>query len=249
MLPQGMFSVAVATVLFPVARRFAAGRDFAGLRALDGHGGATRSSCPWSRRRPYAGTRDADHPPGLRARGIRPRSPRDRCPKRSSGSRFSLPFAGANLLLTRTFFASSARGFRLRSPRGLLVVNGGLWLALYRPLGVAGLVIGTAVASAGMTLLQAIYLRRELHGRLEGGRTLVAVAQMSMAAAALGAVSYLVWWALDSALGRSIPAQIVSVAAAAVAGFVVYAAAVRVLRIPEARRIEQAVAGRLRRRR
>jgi putative peptidoglycan lipid II flippase len=105
------------------------------------------------------------------------------------------------------------------------------------------------VASAGMTLTQAYYLRRELHGRLEGGRTVVAVAQMSMAAAALGAVSYLVWWALDSALGRSIPAQIVSVAAAAVAGFAVYAAAVRVLRIPEARRIEQAVAGRLRRRR
>ena len=55
--------------------------------------------------------------------------------------------------------------------------------------------------------------------------------------------------ALDQALGRSILAQIASVSAAAITGFAVYAAIVLMMRIPEARRIEIAVLGRLRRRR
>jgi putative peptidoglycan lipid II flippase len=161
---------------------------------------------------------------------------------------FSLPFAGVNLLLTRTFFSLQRPWIPTALAAGNLAVNAIISLALYKPFGIAGLVIGTAVASAGMTAGQAFYLRRELHGRLEGGRTLVAVSQMSLAAAALGGVSYGVWWMLDSALGRTIPAQIVAVALAAVAGFVVYAAAVLLLRIPEARQLEEVVSGRLRRR-
>ena len=38
MLPQGMFSVAIATVLFPALSRFAARQDLAGLRALMANG-------------------------------------------------------------------------------------------------------------------------------------------------------------------------------------------------------------------
>src|SRR5207342_2324245 len=38
MLPQGMFSVAIATVLFPALARFAARRDFNGLRDSIGTG-------------------------------------------------------------------------------------------------------------------------------------------------------------------------------------------------------------------
>jgi putative peptidoglycan lipid II flippase len=161
---------------------------------------------------------------------------------------FSLPFAGVNLLLTRTFFSLQRPWIPTALATGNLVVNALISLALYKPFGIAGLVIGTAVASAGMTASQAYYLRRELHGRLEGGRTVMAVGQMTIAAAALGGASYLVWWALDSALGRSIPAQIASVAVAALAGFAVYAAVVLAQRIPEAQRLEQVVVGRLRRR-
>jgi len=160
---------------------------------------------------------------------------------------FSLPFAGVNLLLTRTFFSLQRPWIPTALATANLVVNALISLALYKPFGIAGLVIGTAVASAGMTASQAYYLRRELHGRLEGGRTIMAVMQMSLAAGALGGVAYLTWWGLDSALGRAIPAQIVSVSIAALAGFAVYAAGVLVLRIPEARRLEQVVAGRLRR--
>src|SRR5262249_17587052 len=38
MLPQGMFSVAIATVLFPALSRYAARRDYDGLRALLANG-------------------------------------------------------------------------------------------------------------------------------------------------------------------------------------------------------------------
>jgi putative peptidoglycan lipid II flippase len=106
-------------------------------------------------------------------------------------------------------------------------------------------VIGTAVASAAMTLLQGWYLRGQLGG-FEGLRTVAAIARMTACAAVLGGVSYGVWAGLDSALGRSLPAQLVSVGAAIVAGTAVYAAAVSALRIPEAGQIRALVAGRLR---
>src|ERR671920_2108838 len=44
MLPQGMFSVAVATVLFPQLSRLAARKDYAGLQAVTGVG--IRPSAP-----------------------------------------------------------------------------------------------------------------------------------------------------------------------------------------------------------
>ncbi|MGZ4200620.1 MAG: hypothetical protein ACXVRH_01020, partial [Thermoleophilaceae bacterium] len=77
--------------------------------------------------------------------------------------------------------------------------------------------------------------------------TLSAVGRMVVAAVALAGASYGVWYALDSALGRSLSAQIISLVSAVVAGVVVYAGAVHVLRVPEAGQIRRLVAGRLRR--
>ena len=45
MLPQGIFSVAVATVLFPTLSRFAARRDYDGLRAHERATASARSRC------------------------------------------------------------------------------------------------------------------------------------------------------------------------------------------------------------
>ena len=87
---------------------------------------------------------------------------------------FSLPFSGVNLLLTRAFFSLQRPWIPTALAIATLVVNAGVALALYEPYGIAGLVVSTAVASAAMTVLQAIYLRRELHGRLEGRQTAIA---------------------------------------------------------------------------
>ena len=69
---------------------------------------------------------------------------------------FSLPFAGVNLLLTRTFFSLQRPWIPTALAGANLLVSLVLSLALYKPLGIAGPVIGTAVASAGMTFAQLV---------------------------------------------------------------------------------------------
>ena len=61
-------------------------------------------------------------------------------------------------------------------------------------------------------------------GGLELARTLRAMAMMVAAAALLGVVAYGVWYGLDSLLGRSLPAQLISVGVALAVGGLAYAA-------------------------
>ena len=156
----------------------------------------------------------------------------------------SLPFGGINLLLTRTFFALK----RPWIPTGLaalnIVVDIVVSVGLYRPLGIAGLVIGTAAANIVMTALQLRRLRTGFNGRLEARQTTMITARIALASAILAGVSWGVWDLLDGALGRSVPAQIVSVGAAALIGGVVYMRVVLLMRIPEARQVRRLVLGR-----
>ncbi len=160
---------------------------------------------------------------------------------------WSLPFGGINLLLTRTFFAVK----RPWIPTGLaalnMIVDVIVSVALYKPLGIAGLVIGTAAANAVMTWLQIRRLRTGFNGRLEGAQTLMITIRILVASAILAGVSWLIWKGLDAALGRSLIAQLLSVGLAITIGIAVYARAVLAMRIPEARQIETLVMGRLRR--
>ncbi len=246
MLPQGMFSVALATVLFPTLSRYAARRDLDGLRATMSVG-VRQIFLLLVPAAAYTLVLATPITRLIYQRGSFGTTSTDLVSTALFWFSFSLPFAGANLLLTRTFFSLQ----RPWAPTGLaaanLVVNAIVSLALYKPLGVAGLVIGTAVASAGMTLGQAFVLRRLLHGSLEGAATLAALIRIGAASALLGAVAWVTWWALDQALGRSLPAQLLSVGAAAFAGAAAYAAAVLALRVAEAQQIERLVRGRLRR--
>jgi putative peptidoglycan lipid II flippase len=129
---------------------------------------------------------------------------------------------------------------------GSLAINAVGSYLLSKPFGISGIVIGTALSNAALVIAEAIWLRHTLHG-FETRRTLAAVAQMLLGAAALGAVAYGVWWMLDDALGRSLPAQIVSLGTALVAGSATYAGVVLGLKIPEARQIVELFASRLRR--
>jgi putative peptidoglycan lipid II flippase len=62
----------------------------------------------------------------------------------------------------------------------------------------------------------------------------------------MAAVAWAVWVGIDSALGRSVPAQIVSVGVALLAAGALYGKMVLVMRIPEARQIESLIMSRLR---
>ena len=107
--------------------------------------------------------------------------------------------------------------------------------------------IGTAAANAVMTGLQIRRLRTGFNGRLEGSQTLMITVRILLASALLAGISWLLWKGLDAALGRSLPAEIVSVGVAISIGIAVYAKTVLAMRIPEARQIEALVIGRLRR--
>jgi putative peptidoglycan lipid II flippase len=245
MLPQGMFSVAVATVVFPALSRLAARRDYAGLGTMVGSGtrqilmllipSATATAVlatPIVRLVYQRGEFDAEST-RLTAEAL-------------FWFSFSLPFAGVNLLQTRSFFSLQKPWLPTATALGSLAVNAAVSLALYKPLGIAGLVLGTAVASAAMTLLQGTLLRRELGG-IDLARTMNAVVKILAAAAVLGVVAYLVHRGLDSLLGRSLIAQIVSVGGALAAGAAVYGTIVLKAGIPEARQIVDLFARRLRR--
>jgi putative peptidoglycan lipid II flippase len=150
----------------------------------------------------------------------------------------SLPFQGVSLLFSRTFF-SLQRPWLTTALAGLnLCVNAALAAALYGPFGIAGIVLGTVAGTVTMCLAQGWLLRGELGG-IEGRRTLGAAIRMLAAGALLGAVAYGVWKGLDSALGRSLIGQILSVGTALVAGIGVYAGAVWAMRLPEALQIKR----------
>ena len=246
MLPQGIFSVAVATVLFPSLSRLASRRDLDGLRSVTGNG--TRQIALLLI--PSAAATIALATPMVRVvyeRGEFDLESTRQVSEALFWFSFSLPFSGINLLLTRTFFSLQRPWLPTRLALGTLIVNVAVSAALYKPLGIGGVVLGTAVSSAAMTVGQAYLLRRELDG-IELRRTLTAVAQILAASVAFGLTAYGIWWGLDETLGRSLPAEILSVGGGLAGGTLVYAALVLAMKIPEARQILELFASRAGRR-
>ena len=237
MLPQGVFSVALATVLFPSLSRLVARRDTSGLRALVGTG--TRQNLLLLIPAAVATMVLAKPIVELIYQyGKFGTASTDQVSTALLWFSFSLPFAGVNLLLTRTFFSLQRPWIPTALAAMNLVVNLALSLLLYKPFGIAGPVIGTAVASAGMTFAQGWYLRRELDGSFEGRATLLATAKILLASALLAAVIYAVWWPVDQAVGHATAvARLLGVGLSLVAGILAYMTAIHFLRIPEAEQI------------
>jgi putative peptidoglycan lipid II flippase len=245
MLPQGIFSVAVATVLFPTLSRLAARRAPADMRRTLGNGMRQINLLLI----PAAALMIVLATPITRLvyqRGNFGPAETHLVSIALFWFAFSLPFGGLNLLLTRTFFAVQRPWIPTRLAAVNMIVDIIVSLALYKPLGIAGLVIGTAVANAVMTGLQLQRLRTGFNGRLEGAQTLMITARILVAAVVMAALARGIWALLDSLLGRSLAAEIVSVGLAITLAIVVYARAVLAMRIPEARQIEALVLGRLR---
>ena len=245
MLPQGVFSVAVATVLFPTLSRLAHRQDVVGMRQTLGNGIRQINLLLI----PSAALIAVLATPLTRLiyqHGAFHAFSTHLVSTALFWFAFSLPFAGVNLLLSRTFFALR----RPWIPTGLaamnMVVDIVVSLALYKPLGIAGLVIGTVSANIVMTGLQLRRLRVGFNGRLEGAQTAMITVRIVVATAIVTAVGYLLWKGLDSVLGTSLVAQVLSIGIALTAAGVLYARLVLLMRIPEARQIESLIVGRLR---
>jgi putative peptidoglycan lipid II flippase len=244
MLPQGMFSVAVATVLFPTLSRLAARRDPAGMRRTIGTGMRQINLLLI----PAAAFMIVLATPITRLvfqRGEFNAQSTHLVSIALFWFAFSLPFGGINLLLTRTFFALQRPWIPTRLAAMNMAVDIVVSVGLYKPLGIAGLVIGTVLANVVMTALQLHRLRIGFNGRLEGAQTTMITARITVASVLLAAVSWLVWYVINSLLGQSLPAQLISMGAAAAAGLWIYVRAVLVMRIPEADEVSSLIRSRL----
>jgi len=245
MLPQGLFSIAIATILFPTLSRYAARGEMDDMRRTMGNG--VRLIALFLI--PSAMLMAVLAEPITRLifeRGMFDARATDLVTDALIWWSLSLPFQGISLLLSRTYFSLQRPWVTTAIAGGNLLVNAIVSLALYKPLGISGIVIGTVVGTTGMALAQFYMLRPDLHG-VEGGRTLLAGIRMVLAAALLGAVSYGIWWLLDDALGRGLLGQIVSLGTGILAGSAVYAAIVWALKMPEGRQVATLLPARFRR--
>jgi putative peptidoglycan lipid II flippase len=229
-LPQGIFSVAIATVLFPTLARFAARGATDDLRATMANGMRQILFVLV----PAAAAILVLSEPMIRLvyeRGEFNASQTTLVATALFWFALSLPTNGLFLLLTRTFFSLQRPWVPTAIATANLAVTALAALGLYH-LGVGGIVAATAIATLASVIAQLLILRVLLHG-LELGRLLDAAVRILVASAALAAVSYGIWDVLDQALGRGLVGQIVSLGSGLALGGLVYVGAAKLLRIAE----------------
>lgn len=230
-LPQGIFSVAIATVLFPTLARFANRGEVENLRATMANGMRQILFVLV----PAAVAILALSEPMIRLiyqRGEFEPAETTLVATALFWFAFSLPTNGLYLLQTRTFF-SLQRPWQATALATIdLVVSALAALALYAPFGVGGIVAGTGIGTTAAVVAQAVILRREFGG-LELRRLFTTTVGITIASAGLAAVGYVVWHVLDSALGRGTVAQIISLGSGLTAGGIAYVAIAKLLRLAE----------------
>src|SRR5207302_816549 len=205
--PQGMFSVAVATVLFPALARLATRRDDEGFRHTVALGLRQIGFLlvPASVASAVLAT------PIVRLvyqRGGFTPSQTHVVAAALAAFALGLTFNGTMLMLNRAFFSLQSNWIPTWVALGNLGLNAALDAAFYR-LGIWGIPLSTSLVNIAGTAALVYCFRRRL-GSLEESRTTDAVLRIAAASAALAAVSFPVWWALDHALGRSFGGQLAS---------------------------------------
>jgi putative peptidoglycan lipid II flippase len=230
MLPQGMFSVAVATILYPSLARLAARGDLAGYRATVSTGlrqinfmlipaGVVSAVLaePIVRLLYERGAFESDQT-HIVAGAL-------------AAFSLGLTFNGMMLMLNRGFFSLQAPWVPTLVALAVVVLNTALYLVFYR-VGIWGIPLAISLANIAGASLLFVALRRRA-GRLELHETARSFVLVTIASAALGAVAYGVWYLLDDALGRSLGAQFASLLPALLAGGAVYLLACQLLGVRE----------------
>jgi len=230
MLPQGMFSVAVATVLFPSLARLATRGDTDGFRDTIARGLRQINFLLI----PAAVISVVLAEPIVRLLYERGAFEPDQTHVVAAAlAAFSvgLTFNGMMLMLNRGFFSLQAPWIPTVVALANLVLNVVLYAVFYR-VGVWGIPLAISLANIAAVAMLLVALRRRI-GRIDLRSTTRSFVLVSIASAALAAVSYGVWRVLDDALGRSFAAQLLSLGAALVAGGIVYVVACKALRVHE----------------
>jgi len=230
MLPQGVFSVAVATVLFPLLSRHASREDWDGFKRtvatglrlitfllLPASAAAAILATPIVRLLYQHGAFLPYQTPIVAAS--------------LAAFALGLTFNGTMLMMNRGFFSLQSPWIPSWVALGNLGVNAVLDAVFYR-FGIWGIPLSTSIVNIAGTAALLVLFRRKMggFGMRETTRTFLLVA---VASAVLAAVGWWTWDLLDSALGRSLPAQIVSLGAGIVLGYTAFVGACRLLGVRE----------------
>jgi putative peptidoglycan lipid II flippase len=230
MLPQGVFSVAIATVLFPSLARFASRGDMNGFRTTTSLGLRQISFLlvpasivcavlaePLTRLIYQRGQFTPDQTPAVAA-----------CLAALS---LGLTFNGTMLMLNRSFFSLQENWVPTWIALGNLFLNAVLDVA-FSSFGTWGIPLATSLVNIAGTAALLAVMRRKL-GRIDFGEVASSFVRVLVASAVAGAVAFAVWKPLDGAVGRSLGGQLVSLLPALAAATFVYLIASRALRVRE----------------
>jgi putative peptidoglycan lipid II flippase len=230
MLPQGVFSVAVATVLFPLLSRHAARADWNGFKHTMSTG--LRLICfllvPASAAAAVLAT------PIVRLLYQHKNFTSVDTPIVAAclaAFALGLTFNGTMLMLNRGFFSLQSPWIPSWVAFGNLGLNAVLDAVFYR-FGIWGIPLSTSLVNIAGTGALLYFFRRRM-GRFELKDTARSFILVCVASAVLAAVGWWVWHLLDVGLGRSLPAQIVSLGAGLALGYGAFFGACRLLGVHE----------------
>ncbi|MGD9570895.1 MAG: murein biosynthesis integral membrane protein MurJ [Thermoleophilia bacterium] len=233
LLPQGVFSVAIATVLFPTIARLSARADIEGMRRTIASG--VRQI--FFMLLPASLFLFVLAEPVTRLVFERGEFGPESTALTSEALVYfaiGLAFNGASLLVIRAFFSMQMPWLPTKVAGLGVVLNVVLDALLYMPLGVGGIPLATSIASIVTFLLLLYLLDRELGGL--HGRWILDGTVRSLVAAGVSVLFAWCWWrVLDDALGRSLGAQIVSMGVAVLAAVAGHLAAARAFEMSELR--------------
>ena len=230
MLPQGVFAVAVTTVLFPTLARLAARNDIGGLRrALDG------------------GLRQIAFllvPAGLVSivlakpivelvyqRGEFTAEDTVIVAQCLQAFSIGLVFNGWMLILNRSFYAVQTNWVPTGIALGAVALNAAFDTVFYR-LGIWGIPLATSTVNVVASIVLLVMMRRRV-GLEHVGRTLGIVARVAIAGAIAAGLSYAAWYGVDSVLGDGFVGQLLSLGAGFAVVGLVYVGLARALGLRE----------------
>jgi putative peptidoglycan lipid II flippase len=230
MLPQGMFSVAVATVLFPRLSRLAAREDLVGFRETVSLGLRQIGFLLL----PASAVSAVLAEPIVRLLYERGDFESDQTPVVASALAafaLGLTFNGTMLMLNRAFFSLQSPWVPTVVAVGNLGLNVVLNAALYR-VGVWGIPLATSLVNIAGTAALLVVVRRRL-SQVDGRALASSYARIVLVSALAAGAAFGAWFGLDEALGRSLGAQVASVGLGVVAAVAVFLGLARILRIRE----------------
>jgi putative peptidoglycan lipid II flippase len=230
MLPQGMFSVAVATVLFPSLSRLASRGDWSAFRGTVATGLRVISFLLL----PASAATAVLAEPIVRLlyqHGEFTASQTPYVADSLAAFALGLTFNGTMLMLNRAFFSLQSPWIPSWVAAANLGLNAALDAAFYR-LGIWGIPLSTSLVNIAGTAALLVLLRRRL-GRLELGETTRSFVLAAVASAVLAAAAWWSWHLVDAALGRSLAAQVASLGVGLGIGLAAFVGACRLLGVRE----------------